>query len=120
MAQSDNIAWRIRFHYELYALYEDKDIIIIIIIIIIFTEVDRLKWAAHVVQMDWQLPEKRILNAKPEGRRKRGRPKLRWDDGMDKDVKALGKRNWKNIARSRQIWQNLLTKSMAQKRLSCQ
>jgi hypothetical protein len=31
---------------------------------------------------------KRILNAKPAGRKKRVRPKLRWEDGVDTDVKA--------------------------------
>jgi hypothetical protein len=46
---------------------------------------------------------KRILIANPEGRRKRkGRPKLRWQ-GVDNDVKALGERNWKNIARNRKM-----------------
>jgi hypothetical protein len=39
---------------------------------------------------------------------------------MDNNVKALGKRNWKNIARNRQIWQTLLRKAMAQKGLFCQ
>jgi hypothetical protein len=43
-----------------------------------------------------QQPVKRILSAKPEGRRKRERPKLRWKDGVDNDVKALRERNWKN------------------------
>jgi hypothetical protein len=62
---------RIRYNYELYALYEDMDIIT-------FIEVGRLKWAGHVPRMDQQRPAKRILNAKPEDRRKRGRPKLRW------------------------------------------
>jgi hypothetical protein len=56
--------------------------------------------------MDQQRPAKRILNAKPEGRRKRGRAELRWKDGVDSDLKALGERNWKNLARNRQIWQN--------------
>jgi hypothetical protein len=88
--------------------------------IITFIEVDRLKWTDHVVRMDQQRPAKRILNAKPEGRRKGGRPKLRWEDEVDNDVKALGERNWKNLARNRQIWQNLLRKAMAQKGLFCQ
>jgi hypothetical protein len=44
--------------------------------------------------MDQQWPAKRIFNAKPEGRRKRGRPKLRWEDGVDNDFEALGERNW--------------------------
>jgi hypothetical protein len=51
--------------------------------------------------MDQQRPVKRILNAKPEGRSKRGRPELRWEDGVDSDVKALGERNWKTPARNR-------------------
>jgi hypothetical protein len=38
-------------------------------------------------------PAKIIVNAKLEGRRKRGRLKLRWEDGVDNDVKALGERN---------------------------
>jgi hypothetical protein len=42
----------------------------------------RLKWAAHIVQIDEQRRAKRILNAKPEGRRKRGKPKVRWEDGV--------------------------------------
>jgi hypothetical protein len=44
--------------------YEDMDIIT-------FIKVDRLKWAGHAVRMDQQRPAKVILNAKPEGRRKR-------------------------------------------------
>jgi hypothetical protein len=45
---------------------------------------------------------------------------LRWADEVDNDVKALGERNWKNIARNWQIWQTLLRKAMAQKGLFCQ
>jgi hypothetical protein len=59
--------------------------------------------------MDQQRPAKRILNAKPE----------ETDEDKNRggnDVKPLGERNWKNIARNRQIWQNFLRKDMAQKR----
>jgi hypothetical protein len=31
----------------------------------------------------------------------RGRPNLRWENGVDNNVKALGERNWTNIARKR-------------------
>jgi hypothetical protein len=33
---------------------------------------------------------------------KRGRPKVKWVDGVDNDIKAPGERNWKNIARNRE------------------
>jgi hypothetical protein len=70
--------------------------------------------------MDQQRPAKIILNAKLEGTRRRGRLKLRREDGEDKDVKALGERNWKNIDRNREIWQKLLRKAVAQEGLLCQ
>jgi hypothetical protein len=70
--------------------------------------------------MDQQRHAKIILNAKSDVRRKRGRPKLRWEDGMGNDVKALGEINWKNLARNRQIWKNHLRKAVAQKGLFCQ
>jgi hypothetical protein len=35
----------------------------------------------------------KILNAKPESRRIRGRPELRWEDGVDSDVETLVERN---------------------------
>jgi hypothetical protein len=53
--------------------------------------------------MDWQQPVRINLDAKPEGRRNRGRLKMRREDGVDKDVKALGERGWRNIARNIQI-----------------
>jgi hypothetical protein len=70
--------------------------------------------------MDQQRPVKIILNTEPEGTRKRGRPKLRWKDGLNDDVKALEERNCKTLARNRNMWQNLLRKAMAQKGLFCQ
>jgi hypothetical protein len=53
------------------------------------------------MQIKKKRPAKIIINVKPEGRRKRGRPKLRYEDGVENDIEALGKINWKNIARVR-------------------
>jgi hypothetical protein len=78
----DNNEWRFSYNYELYALYEDR-------VIITFVIVGGLKSAVHIVRIDQQRPAKRILNAKPKGGRERGGPKLRWEDGVDNDDKAL-------------------------------
>ncbi|PSN49012.1 hypothetical protein C0J52_06326 [Blattella germanica] len=37
---------------------------------------------------------KKILEYKVEGRRRVGRPRLRWEDCIIKDIKKLGVRNW--------------------------
>ena len=47
-------------------------------------------------------PTRRVLVAVVEGRSQRGKPKLRWEDGvMEKARKLGGERNWRNGARNR-------------------
>jgi len=40
-----------------------------------------------------QSPTRRVLVAEVEVRRQRGRPKLRWEDGVTEDARKLGERN---------------------------
>jgi hypothetical protein len=64
-------------------------------------KVRRLEWLGHVVRMeDTHLP-KMVFNAKPEGRRGVGRPRLRWLDDVEADIKALGIKRWGIIAQDR-------------------
>ena len=60
--------------------------------------------------MEEQSATRRVLVAVLEGRRQRGRLKLRWED-----ARKLGERNWRNAARNRDSWQKLLKKTLAQK-----
>ena len=47
----------------------------------------RLQWAGHVERMpDDRLP-KRAAELREQGRRRRGRPRLRWEDGVKIDVR---------------------------------
>ena len=50
-----------------------------------------------------------------EGRRQRGRPKLRREDGVTEDARKLGERNWRNAARNRDSWQKPLKKALVHK-----
>ena len=56
----------------------------------------RMKWAGHMVRMkDDNLP-KRAEIKKQEGSRKRGRPELRWDDCVKRDLrKAEEEDKWR-------------------------
>jgi hypothetical protein len=38
---------------------------------------------------------KKIFNTKPNGVRRVVRPKLRWEDGADQDMRILELENWK-------------------------
>jgi len=54
-----------------------------------YIKINRLKWAGHAIRMEEQSATRRVLVAVVEGRRKRGRPKLRWEDGVMEDAKKL-------------------------------
>ena len=43
----------------------------------------RLRWADHVVSMETDDPARKVFLGRPQGQRMRGRPKLRWQDGVE-------------------------------------
>ena len=63
--------------------------------------VTRLRWAGHIVRTQDNLPCKKITLDKPEGRRRVGRPNLRWMDGVMRDAERLGVRSWRTKAKDR-------------------
>jgi hypothetical protein len=44
---------------------------------------------------------------KPEGKSKKGRPRMRWMDSVEKDLKNLAVINLKTIAQERDGWRNV-------------
>ena len=56
----------------------------------------RLRWAGHVGRMaDDRLP-KRAAELRDEGRMSRGRPRLRWEDYVQRDWRKAGEEeDWK-------------------------
>ena len=77
---NDNGEWRIKYNNELYTLYKESDIVT-------FIKINCLRWAGQVTGLEEQSA------AVVEGRRQRGRPKLRWEDGVMEDARKLGERN---------------------------
>jgi hypothetical protein len=75
--------WRIRSNLEIQNMFKSPDIVTEI-------KVRRLEWLGHVIRMeeDTCVP-KMVFNAKPDGRRGVGRPRLRWLDDVESDIKAL-------------------------------
>jgi hypothetical protein len=51
---------------------------------------------------------KTIMLVKPEGKRKKGRPRMRWIDGVGKDLRSLGVVNLKAKAQERDAWRKFL------------
>jgi hypothetical protein len=51
---------------------------------------------------DKEMP-RRIMECKPEGRRSVGRPRPRWKDGVEDDLRKLELKNWWTVAKDRVI-----------------
>ena len=68
----------------------------------------RMKWAGHMVRMkDDKLP-KRAETKKQEGSRKRGRPQLRWEDCVKRDLRKAGEEDkWRETANNRDQWKQI-------------
>jgi hypothetical protein len=56
---------------------------------------------------------KRVFIARPEGKRRTGRPKMRWKDSVDQDAEALGERNWMRLSINKEECKKLLKKTRA-------
>ena len=68
----------------------------------------RLQWTGHVEWMaDDRLP-KRAEELGEQGRRRRGRSRLRWEDCVKRDVRKTGEEeDWKKKTRDRGLWKIL-------------
>jgi hypothetical protein len=65
-------------------------------------------------------PQKKKMSTKPHGVRKGGRPKLRWEDGVEQDMRLLEFKSWKKVALNSNEWAKLLKKARAHRGLSSQ
>jgi hypothetical protein len=66
----------------------------------------RIRWYGHVERMQNQRMPKQTAVATIEGTRKRGRPRKRWKDEVEEDLKYNG--NKKRACSSRWKWKTVL------------
>jgi hypothetical protein len=48
--------------------------------------------------------DKTIYKWKPYATRPKGRPRVRWEDGVRNDLRKMGVNNWKQRAQERKKW----------------
>ena len=59
----------------------------------------RISWLGHVIRMEENRIEKKLFNGKPGGRRRIGRPRLRWLDDAEEDLRKMKVRRWRTKAK---------------------
>ena len=68
----------------------------------------RMTWTGHMVRMKYDKLPKRSETKKQEGFRKRGRPHIRWEDCVKRDLrKTEEEENWSDKASNREHWKQI-------------
>jgi hypothetical protein len=106
--QNKDGSWRIRMNYELNELMGNADIVRFI--------KSRIAWLGHVMWMDDKRAPKRILQWKLIGTRIRGRPRKRWNAGIEEDLHIIGVRRWGKQCEERTQWKKITVGCKASKR----
>ena len=72
----------------------------------------RLKWLGDVIKMN-ETRYVKISEGKLEGRRGRGRRRLRWINDVEDDLRKLGVKRWRTKALDREEWASILREAKA-------
>ncbi|CAG9834596.1 unnamed protein product, partial [Diabrotica balteata] len=100
-AVNENGVWRRRYNFELYRIYQEPDIVKHI-------KIGRLRWVGHVMRMEQTDPARKTLLDRPIGQRRRGRPRTRFLDNIDQDMRNMEIRAWRRKAMDRDDWKKFL------------
>jgi hypothetical protein len=76
-----------------------------------------LRWAGHIIRRENEEIIEIITLVKPEGKRKKGRPRMRWMDGVEKDSRNLDVVNWKTKTQERDGRRKFLDQGKTHKQL---
>jgi hypothetical protein len=95
--------WRELHNEELHYLYSSPNITRVIMS-------RRIRWAGHVACMEEMRNAYRILVGKNEGKRPLGRPRCRWEDSTEMDLRGIGFEgvDWIHLTQDRDQWEALV------------
>jgi hypothetical protein len=68
----------------------------------------RISWLGHLERMKENRMPKMIFSQELEGTRRRGRPRKRWKEEVERDLQVLGARRWRELATDRKKWQDIV------------
>ncbi|XP_020806218.1 uncharacterized protein LOC110182509 [Drosophila serrata] len=98
-------AYRIRWNHELYELYGDVDIVSRV-------KIQRLRWLGHIARMEEDAPARKVFDAVIVGKRRRGRPRIRWQDQVMEALSTSGVTNWRARAQDREAWRQIVQQAV--------
>jgi len=73
----------------------------------------RISWLGHLEGMEEDRMLKKIFTQELEGTRRRGRPRKRWKEDVERDLQVLGVRGWRELVADRKTWKDIVRQAKA-------
>ena len=77
----------------------------------------RISWLGHLERMEEDRTPKKIFTQELEGTRRRGRPRKRRKEEVERDLKVLEVRRWRELVADRKKWKDIVRQAEAHSRL---
>jgi len=73
----------------------------------------RISWLGHLERMEEDRVHKKIFTQELEGMTRRGRPRKRWKEEVERDLQVLGMRRWRELVADREKWKGIIRQAKA-------
>jgi len=102
----ENGEWKSRTNRELEEMGKRENIVK-------WIKGQKISWLCPLERMEDDRMPKKIFTQELEGTRRRGRPRKRWKDEVERDLQVLGVRRWTELVADRKKWKDIVRQAKA-------
>jgi hypothetical protein len=102
----ENAKWKSRTNRELEEMNGGENIVK-------WIKGQRISWLCHMERMEEDRMPKKIFTQELEWTRRRGRPRKRWKEEVERDIQVLGVRRWREFVAVRKKWGDIVRQAKA-------
>ena len=102
----ENREWKSRTNRELEEMSKGENIVK-------WIKGQRISWLGHLERMEEDRMPKKIFPEELEGTRRRGRPRKRWKEEVERDLEVLGLRRWRELVADKKKLKDIFRQTKA-------
>jgi len=97
----ENAEWKSRMNRELEEMSKGENTVKCL-------KGQRISWLGHLDRMEEDRMPRKIFTQELEGKRRRGRPRKRWKEEVERDLQVLEVRRWRELVAHRKKWKDIV------------
>jgi len=102
----ENGEWKSRMNRELQEMSKGENMVK-------WINGQSISWLGHLERMEADRMPEKIFTQQLEGTRRRGRQRKRWKEEVERDLKLLGVRRWRELVADRKKWKDIVRQAKA-------